>query len=314
MQRPVLVIAGPTASGKSAMAMDIAEHFTGTVINADSQQVYKELRIVTARPSVEDENRVPHRLFGVLSGRAFCSAGRWTELAAAEIEACFDAGRLPVVVGGTGMYLKSLVEGLSPIPEVAQSVRDEATALHAKLGADAFHAEVQKLDPEIAARLPAGDTQRLIRAWEVATATGRRLSDWQSAPRIQILENVRFAQIALVPEREKLYAGIDARFAWMVDHGALDEIKALMALNLDSELPVMKALGVPELIAHVKGEMSRDDAIAKAQQFSRNYAKRQLTWVRSQLANAHIFSEQYSESFREEIFSFVHEFLLTGRA
>jgi len=176
--RSALIIAGPTASGKSAMAMDVAEHFSGTVINADSMQVYKELRIVTARPSIEDEKLVPHRLFGALSGREMCSVGRWCAMAVAEIEACFEAGRLPVLVGGTGMYLKSLVEGLSPIPAIEPQFRDQATALHAKLGADAFWAEVEKLDPVSAARLPAGDTQRLVRGWEVTVATGRPLSEW----------------------------------------------------------------------------------------------------------------------------------------
>lgn len=296
------------------MAMDVAERFSGTVINADSQQVYKELRIVTARPSVEDENRVPHRLFGVLSGCEMCSAGRWTQMAVAEIKACFDAGRLPVVVGGTGMYLKSLVEGLSPIPDIEGSYRDQATALHKKLGADAFKAEVAKLDPTIAERLPVGDTQRLIRAWEVTTATGRPLSEWQKEPRIPPLPDVNFAHIALMPSRDVLYAGIDARFAWMMEHGALDEVRDVMALNLNPDAPVMKALGVPELVAHLSGETSLEGAVAKAQQLSRNYAKRQLTWVRSQLPNAHILTAQYSESFREKIFSYIHGFLLTGRA
>lgn len=294
--------------------MDVAEHYSGTVINADSMQVYKELREVTARPSINDEKRVPHRLFGVLSGRESCSAGHWTGMAVGEIEACFEAGRLPVLVGGTGMYLKSLVEGLSPIPEIDVTFRDQATALHATLGAEAFKAEVAKLDPASAERLPAGDTQRLIRAWEVSTATGRPFSQWQNEPRIQPLPDVDYAHIALVPPRDKLYTGIDARFSRMVESGALDEVRELMALDLDPTLPLMKALGVPELVAYIKGEMSQEDAIAKAQQVSRNYAKRQLTWVRSQLPGAHILPAQYSQSFRGEIFSFVHRFLLTGEA
>ena len=313
-RRAVLIIAGPTASGKSAMAMDVAERFSGTVINADSMQVYKELRIVTARPSIDDEKRVPHRLFGVLSGRESCSAGRWTDMAVAEIETCFAEKRLPVVVGGTGMYLKSLVEGLSPIPDIDQHYRDQATALRERLGAEAFKAEVAKLDPVSAERLPAGDTQRLIRAWEVTTATGRPLSDWQNEPRIQPLPGARFATIALTPPRDVLYAGIDKRFAWMVDHGAVEEIRDVMAMNLDADLPMMKALGVPELLAWQRGELDRETAVSQAQKVSRNYAKRQLTWVRSQLADAHKLPAQYSESFREEIFSFVHRFLLTPGA
>ncbi|MCW8916581.1 MAG: tRNA (adenosine(37)-N6)-dimethylallyltransferase MiaA [Magnetovibrio sp.] len=312
--RPVLIIAGPTASGKSALAMDVAERFSGNVINADSMQVYKELRIVTARPSVEDEKRVPHKLFGVLSGDEVCSAGQWCEMAVAEIQVCFDQDRLPILVGGTGMYLKSLVEGLSPIPDVDDEIREQARDLHAELGGEAFRDEVAKLDPISAEKLPAGDTQRLIRAWEVSTATGRAFSDWQNEPRVPLLENVRFAHIALIPPREKLYAGIDQRFEWMVDHGALDEIRALLPLGIDPAKPLMKALGVPELAAYVRGEMELDAAVSKAQQVSRNYAKRQLTWLRSQLPHAHILNAQYSKSFYEEIFSFVHQFLLTPEA
>jgi len=310
----VLIIAGPTASGKSSLAMDVAEQFLGTVINADSMQIYKELRILTARPSIEDEKRVPHRLFGVLSGRESCSVGRWCDMAVREIKASFETGRLPIVVGGTGMYRKGLVEGLSPIPDIAPTFRDQAVARHAALGAQAFKAEVAKLDPASAERLPAGDTQRLLRAWEVSTATGRPFSDWQNEPRIPLLPGVRYTHIAVVPPRDVLYAGIDARFSRMVDEGVLDEVRELMALGLDPERPLMKALGVPELAAHLDGEMTLEAAVFQAQKVSRNYAKRQLTWVRSQLTDAHILPAQYSKSFRGEIFSFVHDFLLTERA
>ena len=310
---PVLIVAGPTASGKSALAMDVAERFSGTVINADSQQVYKELRIISARPSVEDEKRVPHRLFGVMSGHEVCSAGRWSEMAVAEIKACFAHNRLPILAGGTGMYLKSLVEGLSPIPDVPGDIREQARALHEKLGGEAFRDEVAKLDPVSAEKLPAGDTQRLIRAWEVSSATGRAFSDWQDEPRIPLIENVRFAHIALIPDRQKLYDGIEKRFDWMIDHGGLDEVRALLPLGIDPDKPLMKALGVPELAAYLRGEMELEAAVSKAKHVSRNYAKRQLTWLRSQIPEAHVLPAQYSESFREEIFAFVHQFLLTGK-
>ena len=308
-----MIVAGPTASGKSALAMDVAERFTGTVINADSQQVYKELRIISARPSIEDENRVPHRLFGVMSGHDVCSAGHWSELAVDEIQTCFNENRLPILAGGTGMYLKSLVEGMSPIPDVPDDIRDQARRLHEELGGEAFREEVAKLDPASAEKLPAGDTQRLIRAWEVSTATGRAFSDWQDEPRIPLLQNVRFAHIALIPDRQKLYDGIEKRFDWMINHGGLDEVRALLPLEIDPNKPLMKALGVPELAAYLRGEMELEAAVSKAKQVSRNYAKRQLTWLRSQIPDAHILAAQYSESFREEIFSFVHQFLLTGK-
>jgi len=310
--RAAVIIAGPTASGKSSLAMDVAEQFSGTVINADSMQVYKQLRLLTARPSVADEARVAHKLFGVLSGAEKCSAGRWCAMAVVEIEACFAAGRLPVVVGGTGMYLKSLVEGLSPIPDIDEKFRAQATARHAQLGPQGFWDEVKERDPESAARLPIGDTQRLIRAWEVTTATGRCLSAWQKEPRQAPLGDVRFAHIALIPPREVLYAGIDARFARMMAAGTVDEVRALMALNLDPQVPLMKALGVGPLMAYLNDEISEQAAILEAQKISRNYAKRQLTWVRSQLPGAYCVPAQYSKRLSPEIFSFVRRFLLTG--
>ena len=296
------------------MAMDVAERFTGTVINADSQQVYRELRQLTARPSEDDENRVPHRLFGVIGGGDLWSVGRWVELACAEIETAFGENRLPILVGGTGMYLQSLTEGLSPIPGIPQTVRSQAAARHAELGAEAFHAEVAELDPAAGARLPVGDTQRLLRAWEVTTHSGRPFSAWRSEPRVKPLPGVRFATIALAPPRERLYAAIDARFSRMVEDGALDEVRALAALNLNSDLPLMKALGVPQLLAFVHGEITLDEAIKQAQQLSRNYAKRQLTWARNQIEGAYVLDAQYSQSFQDEIFSFIQQFLLTGEA
>ena len=312
--RCVLIIAGPTASGKSAMAIDVAEHFTGTVINADSQQVYRELRVLSARPSAEDERRVPHRLFGVVDGRESCSAGRWVDMAVTEIEAAWGEGRLPIVVGGTGMYLQALTEGMSPIPDIPADVRDQARARYDELGAEAFHDEVAQLDPATAARLPVGDTQRLLRAWEVTTYTKRPLSDWQNEPRVPPLPAARFATIAIEPPRDQLYAAIDERFSRMVDLGALDEVRDLLALGIDAGLPVMKALGVPELAAFIRGETRLEDAINEAQKLSRNYAKRQLTWVRNQLRADHVVCAQYSQRFREEIFSFIHQFLLTEEA
>jgi len=310
----VLIIAGPTASGKSALAMDVAERFTGTVINADSQQVYSELRLLTARPSGPDEKRVPHRLFGIVRGGAGCSAGRWVDLACVEIKAAQAENRLPILVGGTGMYLQSLTQGLSPIPNIPPSVRGEAMARHAELGAEAFHAEVVKLDPVAGQRLPVGDTQRLLRAWEVTTYTGQAFSVWRDAPRIKPLADMHFSTIVLAPPRDRLYAAINARFSRMVEAGAVDEVRALAALDLDPDLPLMKALGVPELLAFIHGKCTLEQAVKRAQQLSRNYAKRQLTWARHQIEGAYILDTQYSQSFQDEIFAFVQQFLLTRGA
>lgn len=309
--KPVLIIAGPTASGKSAMAVDVAEEFSGVVINADSMQVYEQLDVLSARPSGPDLDRAPHRLYGVIDAAESCSAGHWRGMAAQEIDAAWADQRLPIVVGGTGLYLKALIEGLSPIPEIPASFRAEATALLERLGDAAFHSELAKRDPEIAARLPIGDRQRMIRAFEVSLATGRPLSDWQKEPLSGPAVPARFCVLVLLPERDILYGGIDARFEAMVELGAVDEVRHLLGLNLDGALPAMKALGVPELARHINGEIDLATAIDDAKRATRNFAKRQLTWLRHQLQNDMEINAQYSESLRPKIFSFIRQFLLT---
>lgn len=310
---PIVIIAGPTASGKSALALDAAEEFAGTVINADSMQVYRELRVLTARPTDGDEARVPHRLFGALPVTEACSAGRWLGMARAEIEAARGAGRLPILVGGTGLYLKALTDGLAPVPGIPQGIRSEARRLHARLGGEAFRAELAKVDAEAARRLESGDSQRLIRAFEVVRATGRPLADWQRQGAGGAATDARFATIVLAPPRDALYAAIDARLDTMIEEGALDEVAELDRLGLDAGLPAAKAVGVTELRRHLRGEITLDEALESAKRASRNYAKRQLTWLRHQMPGAHVVPAQYSESFRPEIFSFICQFLLTGR-
>ena len=312
MKDAVIVVAGPTASGKSALALDAAVAFSGTVINADSMQVYRELRILTARPAPADEDLAPHRLFGLLSANERCSAGRWLDLAAAAIDEARAAGRLPIVVGGTGLYLRALLEGLAPVPEIADAVRAKARALHERLGAEAFHAELARIDPEMARRLPAADRQRLIRAYEVVVATGRSLAEWQRQEIRRPPVAGRFATIVLDPPRDVLYAAIDARFERMIEAGAVDEVAALEKLNLDPGLPAAKALGVAPLRRYLRGETGLDEARAAAQQASRNYAKRQCTWLGNQMAGADVYFAQYSERLRPKIFSFIRQFLLTA--
>jgi len=309
--KPVIIIAGPTASGKSALAVDLAEEFSGTVINADSMQVYAQLDVLSARPRGPDLERAPHCLYGVMDAAQSCSAGHWRDMAAEKIEAAWVDQRLPIVVGGTGLYLKALMEGMSPIPEVPSSARQQATELFERLGDVAFHVELAKRDPEIAARLPTGDRQRMIRAFEVSLATGRRLSDWQKEPLSGPAVAARFFTIVVLPERENLYAGIDARFERMIDQGALEEVKALMALNLDPALPALKALGVPELSRYLNGDCDLTTAMEDAKRATRNFAKRQLTWLRHQLENDLKIDAQYSERLKPEIFSFIRQFLLT---
>ena len=307
----MLIVAGPTGSGKSALALDVASAFGGVVINADSAQVYRELRVLTARPSSDDEARTPHRLYGVLSAAEHCSAGRWLEMADAAIGEASSAGRLPVVVGGTGLYLKVLTEGLAPVPPVPAGVRAEAIALWTKLGGEAFRAMLAGRDPQAAAKLPAGDRQRLSRAWEVVQATGRPLSEWQDAARERKGAENSAATLVLSPPRETLYPALDARFLRMLERGALQEVEALMAMHLDPSLPAIKAVGVRELAAHLRGETTLATATTEAQQATRRFAKRQMTWLRHQVAADTVFFEQYSERIKTEIFSFIRREVLT---
>jgi tRNA dimethylallyltransferase len=303
---PAIIIAGPTASGKSGLAVAVARAFNGTVINADSMQVYAGLRVLTAGPSAEDEAQIPHRLYGCLPPSAACSAARWRDLAAAAMAEAWDNNRLPVVVGGTGLYLRTLMDGLSPLPDIDEAVRYEARALLAELGNAAFHACLADRDPVMAARLERGDSQRLVRAWEVLQATGRSLADWQAqAPEGAVA--ARYCPVIVLPPRPVLYAACDGRFRRMVKDGALDEVRALMAQSLDPALPATRALGVAELAAFVREEITLDAAIDRATQATRNYAKRQITWFRHQIPGA----EQFSESLPEEIFPFIRRFLLT---
>jgi tRNA dimethylallyltransferase len=310
----VVVVAGPSASGKSALAMALAEAFEGTVINADSMQVYRDLRVLTARPTSAEEARVPHRLYGVIDAVETCSAGRWRAMALAEIAAAQKAGRLAILAGGTGLYLRALLEGLTPIPSVAESVRQEARALHARIGGAAFKEALAALDAETAAALAPGDGQRLIRAYEVARATGRGLADWRRDPAPR--PAVRAAAVVLLPPRPALYAQCDSRFLQMVEEGAVAEVARLLARRLDARLPAMKAVGVGELGEFLVGRCSMPEAIAAAQQATRRYVKRQYTWFRHQLLKNDqlqkiVVAEQFSESLEGQIFAFIRHFLLT---
>lgn len=304
----VVIVAGPTASGKSALGLALAERFGGVVINADSMQVYRELRILTARPSAGDEARVPHRLYGILPATLACSAAMWRDLARTAIAEAGRAGQVPVLVGGSGLYLKALLEGLAPVPEVAAEVRAEARAILAERGTDGLRTILRELDPETAAALAAGDRQRLVRAFEVVRGTGVGLAAWRRAPDPHH-QPVRACTIFLDPPRAALYQRIDQRFAGMIAAGALEEARALSSLGLSSEQPAMKAHGVPELLAHLRGACDLEQAVAQAQRNTRRYAKRQRTWFRHQMALD--FVAQYSESSMPEIFSFVSDFLLT---
>jgi tRNA dimethylallyltransferase len=309
--KPVVILAGPTASGKSALAMAIAREFDGVVINADSMQVYAELRVLTARPSEDDEAQIPHRLYGVLPAAEACSAGHWRELALAEIAQTHNDGKLPIICGGTGLYIKALTEGLSPMPEVPEDIRTACRARLSKQGAATLHAELAARDPVMAGRLEPTDGQRIVRALEVLEATGRSLADWQAAPPDGPPTGLRFITILLMPPRDWLYARCDRRMESMMEEGALDEVRRLIAMGLDPALPAMKALGVKEFAGYLAENIVFDDALSAAQQATRNYAKRQMTWFRNQIVADMVIAEQFSESLVQGIFSFIRHFLLT---
>lgn len=285
----VILIAGPTASGKSALGLLLAERLRGIVINADSMQVYRELSILTARPSAPDEARAPHALYGVLSANQPGSAAGWVDLARNAIGDAFSAGRTPILVGGTGLYFRALLEGLAPVPDIPPEIRTEVRSLQGERGSAGLYSALKDEDPAMAERLSPGDSQRLSRALETARATGRSLADWQKAePEGGLAVELgpeRIRRVLLVPDRAELYARLDARFLDMMKAGALAEAKALSDLGLDEALPAMKAVGVRELIAHSKGETTLDEAIALAQTATRQYAKRQMTWFRNQFAD-----------------------------
>ncbi len=312
INNPVIILYGPTASGKSAAALMLAERLDGVIINADSMQLYAELCILTARPDPAAEARAPHRLYGVLPAATPGSAAWWRDAALGEIAAVHAAEKRAIVTGGTGLYLKALIEGLSPVPPADEAARAQATALYAELGGEAFRADLARRDPATAARLMAGDRQRLIRAWEVVEATGIPLSDWQARPR-DPGHALDFRLIGLMPARDALYARIDRRFRTMLGAGALDEARRFDELGLSPALPANKALGLPELRRHLVGEIDLPNAIALAQQMTRNYAKRQMTWFRHQLPaggdlashGSHAQVEELSERNLPEIISFI---------
>ena len=302
-QKPILIVAGPTASGKSSLALAAADKYNGVIINCDAMQVYRELRLITARPSSEDEAKVSHKLYGVIPAAEACSAGIWRELAVAEIETCWRADRLPIVTGGTGLYIRALMEGLTDIPEIPREIREEVTERRDQIGPEAFRKELAKFDPVSAERLNPTDSQRMIRAYEVYLGTERSLTDWhQDAPATPPLE-ANYQSIVFEPPRDELYAKCEARIDWMIDNGVLDEVRVLMELNLEPSLPAMKALGVPELITHLRDKMTLEDAVSAAKQATKRYAKRQMTWFRGQIVQKHRVNEQYSERLLPEIFS-----------
>ncbi len=278
-----VLIAGPTASGKSALALRLAQTAGGVVINTDSMQVYRDLRVLTARPTPEEEARVPHRLYGHVDAAVNFSAGAWVADAAGTLAAARAQNLRPIFVGGSGLYFKALTRGLSAVPPIPSEIRDGVRARLQRDGVEALHAELMRLDPASAERLKPRDRTRIARALEVVEATKRSLLDWHREGQPPLLPPGSFRAVYLAPRRDALYARIDARFGAMLEAGALDEVAMLAARGLDPLLPAMKAHGVPALIRYLRGEIALDEAAEIGRADTRHYAKRQFTWFRHQL-------------------------------
>ncbi len=282
MPEPLItLLAGPTASGKSRRALEMAARTGAVIINADSQQLYADLRVLSARPSAEEEAQADHRLYGVADAADAWSVGRWSRAVMPVLEELAAEGRPALLVGGTGLYFTALTIGLADIPDVPLEVREAAGADFDADGEAAFRQRLARIDPAAEARIETGDRQRLTRAWAVAQHTGRALSDW-TAETTALLAPGSWTGLVIEPEREALYAHCDLRVAQMVDAGALDEVRALVARGLDPALPAMKAVGVREFAAHLAGQTPLAAAVEATRQATRNYAKRQLTWFRNQ--------------------------------
>jgi len=287
MSTKIHIIAGPTASGKSAAAMKLAREANGVIINCDSLQIYDALPILSAQPSDEDKAEIPHRLYAELHPNAVCSAGNWREMAEPIIHEIINNEQTPIICGGTGLYIKALTDGLSPIPDIPQNVRDQVVQHYEEVGAQSFYNELSTRDPEMAARFHVNHKARIIRAMEVLEATGKSLAEWQKIPRTPPPKEWDFEIHKILPPREELYERCNTRFEIMLENGALEEVEEfnirLQSGDINQGVPITKALGYKELRAYQNGEISKEDAITSAQTTTRHYAKRQMTWLRNQL-------------------------------
>jgi tRNA dimethylallyltransferase len=275
---PLVVIAGPTASGKSALALALAQQIGGVIVNADSAQIYADLRILSAAPTAKELKQADHRLYGVLDGALPCSAADWAKMARREIHEICDSSKTPILVGGTGLYLRTLLDGIAPVPPIDPQIREEVRRTSVAIN----RMKLETLDCEAARRLKPGDTARINRALEVILSTGRPLAEWQQERSGGISDHVDLRPIILLPPRKWLYARCDERFAHMTEQGAISEVEALLARKLNPNLPVMRAIGVRELSRYLFGEIGLDEAIVAGQQATRRYAKRQYTWFAHQ--------------------------------
>ena len=304
LKKTILAIAGPTASGKSALAMDIAQKYESVIINADSMQIYSDLSVLTARPDVDDMAQIPHALYGVMDGSKRCNVRLWLELARQAVEHARSQQRLPILVGGTGLYLNAARHGISDIPEVSEQLHQKAVTLYQQIGGRAFKEKLMQFDCDTATRLAEGDSQRLIRAMGVYWQTEQPLSYWHSQPLTGELKG-EFIQVAHLPPRQSVYDSINQRVIRMLEQNAIKEVQNLLSRNLGPALPVMKALGVAHISAFLKEEIGFDALISSISQDTRHYAKRQFTWFNNNFISEITNKEKYSKRIISNIFSII---------
>lgn len=288
MQAQIIILAGPTASGKTALAIDIAHKIGAEVINADSQQIYKEIPILTAQPTIKEQEGIPHLLYGAISVRDTSSVAIWLNMAEKAIKEVLERGKIPLLVGGTGLYIKALTEGIATIPDISNATREHIRALFESESIEKIHALLKQSDPETAQKLNVKDTQRVLRAYEVLLETGKSISYWQTQKSAPVFPSEMFSLFFNLPDREKVYSKCNARFVEMLDKGALDEARIVKEMNIPPSNTAMKAHGLRELIAYLDGNMSLEEAIDISQRNTRHYVKRQFTWFRHQMPNAHV--------------------------
>jgi len=293
MKKNIIIIAGPTASGKSSLAIDVAKITNGVIVNADSMQVYKDTPIISACPDKNDKQEVEHRLYEIYDSSHHGTVNQWLERVKTEIEDIWLQGKTPVVTGGTGMYINILINGMSPIPETPEKIKLETLNLIEEIGINELHKKLCIIDPVIGDKLEPNDTTRVRRAYEVFSSTGKSLSDWHKEDQIKIFDNAKFYVIKILPEREELYQRCNLRFDLMLEKNALNEIIELNKKKLNKNLPAMKAIGVPPLLDFINGKISKEEAIEKGKTQTRQYAKRQNTWFKNQLKADIIIKQCY---------------------
>ncbi len=301
-----ILIAGPTASGKSSAAIKLAQECNGAIINADSMQVYRELRILSARPSEDDEALVPHYLYGTVAAAKAYSTGMWVEEVATVLKAVRSEGRTPILVGGTGLYFYALENGLSPMPDIPVEVREKWREKLATQGVRPLYDALKACDKPTAERLKPNDSQRIVRALEVMEATGVSLGEWHARDNsTPVLAGDDIVRLVISADRQEIYRRCDRRLDTMIEAGGLDEVRDLLALKLDARLPAMKALGVPQLGEYLRSEVELEYAIEKAKTETRRYAKRQLTWLKRNMIAWNHINEQQLEKFNSKLLSFI---------